>query len=322
MIISNKKNVSKKYNNPQEIFITIYNGLQQCEARIYLQSLDISTIKRIMEECFFQHPEFYYYSGYEIHIQNNCAMIIPRYIYSCSVVKKYNLQINEKVNLIVSKIGKKNIYEKILFLHDYLCKNICYEENDSDCHTIIGSIIKGKAVCDGISKAFKFFCDKLNLQCQIETGKARNNSFVKMENHSWNKLFLNGCWFNIDITFDLTSSIYGFVRHDYFLVSDIEICNTHKESKKLNLCNTSGSFYQKNNLFMDTPIKLFNFNKYQIVNENNSFEFQVPSNANINTLEKNIVKVIEDSILELKVIKKYIISLNKDRFVCVVFIYK
>lgn len=323
MIFFSKKDVANmRYDVKKKNFIILYEELKQCRKNIYLHCNNIHEIKKMMEEFLLQYPEFYYYVGCRFYVKNNCLNVMPQYSYSYDNIQKYNLKIVEETNSIISMLNKKNEYEKILFLHDYLCESIVYEASDCDCHSIIGSILKKKAVCDGISKAFKFLCDKLDLKCQIVTGKAKNGRSLKAENHSWNKIFFNGIWFNIDITFDLTSSIYGFVRHDYFLVSDIEIINTHIESMKQIVCFTNGIYYKNNNLVMDTPIKLLNFLRKELLNGTCFFEFQIPFGSNVRNVEKNIVKVVERSMLELRIIKKYSISFNKDRLVCLIYINK
>ena len=144
--------------------------------------------------------------------------------------------------------------EKLLAIHDYIALNNIYDsalyklsegENvdaaalyeDSEDEgvdaaalsgyrgfNLEGVFIDGKAVCDGITKAFMLMARIEGFECVRITGK--NSGGV---GHAWNKVKLDGKWYNVDVTGDdsLTTissdsekKVVETLSHDKFLVSD------------------------------------------------------------------------------------------------------
>lgn len=136
-------------------------------------------------------------------------------------------------------------YEKVHALHDYLAMEIDYdydlyetykqwrqgktektEADDVDftinsAFNIDGVFLNKTAVCDGLSHAFTFLCAMEGIRSTIVTGTYLGAS------HAWNKVRLNGNWYNVDITADAATYTFGddgerrkVLSHGYFLLSD------------------------------------------------------------------------------------------------------
>lgn len=98
--------------------------------------------------------------------------------------------------------------EKVLAIHDWMCRNIRYDydalkkieqgieltESERECYDSAGAILKGKAVCSGYSFAFVDFMELLNIPYEIVTSETMN--------HAWNEVKLDGEWYWIDNTWD------------------------------------------------------------------------------------------------------------------------
>ena len=69
-------------------------------------------------------------------------------------------------------------YEKIQYVHNWLIDNIEYDSSykGENTRNIYGALVKGKVVCEGYSKAFKFLLDELEIPCIIVTGDAINQA--------------------------------------------------------------------------------------------------------------------------------------------------
>lgn len=132
-------------------------------------------------------------------------------------------------------------FEKLLAIHDYIAINNIYDSElyeDSETEdaaalsgyrgfNLEGVFIDGKAVCDGITKAFMLMARIEGFECVRITGK--NSEGV---GHAWNKVKLDGKWYNVDVTGDdslttISSKISSeenvvveTLSHDKFLVSD------------------------------------------------------------------------------------------------------
>jgi len=126
--------------------------------------------------------------------------------------------------------GEYNIVHTI---HDYLACNVDYDfelfdmykngntdiENNAAFY-MDGVFLNGRAVCDGISRAFDFLCAIDGVDSFRVTG-----SFASAP-HAWNKVKINGEWFNVDVTSDCayyvgTDGAYRKqLSHGFFLLSD------------------------------------------------------------------------------------------------------
>jgi transglutaminase/protease-like cytokinesis protein 3 len=122
--------------------------------------------------------------------------------YSKTDVDQAMGQIEQAKNQILAqKTG--NTYKDIKMVHDYLVDHIEYDSSISadDIYNLYGALVRGKSVCEGYAKAFKYLMDQLDIPCVIVIGKGTNSS-GKTENHAWNYVELNQTWYAIDSTWD------------------------------------------------------------------------------------------------------------------------
>ena len=131
--------------------------------------------------------------------------------------------------------------EKLSKIHDYIALNVIYDsallqlsEDSQNSYSYLsgfrgfnleGALLDGKAVCDGITKAFMLLARMEGIECIRVTGKNADNV-----GHAWNKVKIENTWYNIDVTGDdiLTEiqangtvvTVVETLAHDKFLVSD------------------------------------------------------------------------------------------------------
>lgn len=94
-------------------------------------------------------------------------------------------------------------YEKVKRVHDYLIDNIEYSGIYSGPYC---GFFKGETNCTGYALCFLYIMDEMNIPCK----------YITDDEHAWNAVCIDGVWFNIDLTYDDTST----GRYDYFLKSD------------------------------------------------------------------------------------------------------
>ena len=75
-----------------------------------------------------------------------------------------------------------------------------------------------KSVCAGYARAFQLIMQKLKIPTYYVLGFAK-------EDHAWNIVKLNGRYYNVDLTWDDTGSIFK-----HFNISDIDMEFTHRRS--------------------------------------------------------------------------------------------
>ncbi|MDE6201705.1 MAG: hypothetical protein K2M47_07540 [Clostridiales bacterium] len=90
---------------------------------------------------------------------------------------------------------------------------------DDPAFYIDGVLLDGKAVCDGLARAFNFLCAMEGIPSMRVTG-----SFSSAL-HAWNKVKVDGQWYNVDVTSDAVyytvgGKSYKQIAHGFMLVSD------------------------------------------------------------------------------------------------------
>ena len=167
-------------------------------------------------------------------------------------------------------------FERVHAIHDYLAYYIEYDTalgslasvpSDHPSFGLEGVFKNKKAVCDGFAKAFLLMCGIEGIRAIRITGEYNNG--VSSENHAWNKVYIDGSWYNLDATMDSwhvrgSKTKYDIMSHGYFLVSDDlmrgELTGRHRESgnDKVNYeCKNTYGFYKITNLGIgDYPMEI------------------------------------------------------------------
>jgi len=141
---------------------------------------------------------------YNVYIDNgNETTYLSNGFYCKEDVEKYEDQIEQVKNQIISQISGKSEYEKIKVIHDYLIDTIEYEETLTQNHIydIYGALINKICVCEGYAKAFQYLMNQTGIENTIVIGTGENSK-NQTENHAWNYVRLNEQWYAIDVTWD------------------------------------------------------------------------------------------------------------------------
>lgn len=203
-----------------------------------------------------EHPELFYVEG-SVRIGYDAA----GNIYGISPT--YGTYTQEEIDAVYAAIEKPlqmlsddmTEVEKILFLHDYLCVNVEYSEEDLESaryHSIEGVALEGMAVCEGYADSFQYFMNELDIPCNIVTN----------ENHAWNQVQIDGEWYMLDATHDdPVHDQYGRAMHTYFLKSaalmdnrtwvesDFEICDSTRFDDAFWNNTAAQNIYQNGNWY-------------------------------------------------------------------------
>lgn len=166
--------------------------------------------------------------------------------------EKMQSELNAVLDKVLADIGPiDSVFEKELYIHDYICQNVTYDNDaaadikNADMNTLsaYGALVKGKAVCEGYSKAFELLCTKSGIPCNVVYGEHENTP------HMWNIVDLYGSLYYVDLTFDDSSSVS--ILHTYFNTTKADMLKDHifydnlsknKKSENLDRIN----FYNEN----------------------------------------------------------------------------
>lgn len=209
----------------------IYRQLKYVEGQIapaiYGFSVTMDEFKKVYTNVINDHPDLFYVSSsysYTTYDDKTVYYAYPYYIMDSTEVSKAKAIFEKGVQRALSQVNDSMTdVQKVLTLHDYFCNIATYpadaETNDKQIyHSAYGIFYDGKTVCAGYTLAFTYVLDRLGIESEYVVSTEMS--------HAWNKVKINGRWFNIDLTYDDNSlndgrpNVYGSVFHRCFLKSD------------------------------------------------------------------------------------------------------
>ncbi len=137
------------------------------------------------------------------------------------------MKLYDKINEIIPRIIKSDMtdYEKELAIHDYIVTNCEYgyvDYSNDYAYRAYGALVQGKAVCNGYAEAMALLLNCVGVENEIMTGWASS------ELHAWNRVRLDGKWYQVDSTWDDPIPDRGsFAGHQFFNVTDEIMDDTH-----------------------------------------------------------------------------------------------
>ncbi len=117
--------------------------------------------------------------------------------------------------------------EKVRAFYDWIVSNFEY---DHECYPIfqyfdVRKTLQTKhGICYDFSHLFAAFCRSQNIPCYAVDGMPYDRS---KENHTWNRVYFNGSWWDVDLTNDILATkdgvkLYGFRELESITDSDRE----------------------------------------------------------------------------------------------------
>lgn len=158
-------------------------------------------------------------------------------------------------------------YIVALNIYEALCRKVSYDkELKASSFNIYGALVDGSATCEGYARAYQYLLSRRGIKSLLVSGR------VGSEGHMWNKVCINGKWYNTDVTLgdsDDTLNHFYFNRTDAEFLSDHTADKTIKPSDNVSVPYTmeyniplpvctsdSDSFYKKSGNFIDSEQKL------------------------------------------------------------------
>lgn len=275
--------------------------LTQCESKIPIgKFISSSHLQQITYRLKSAYPALFHLSSF-ICEQSSLfpeAILYPQYIFSKDQYVSYMGQISEKTTQIKRKLNTlQSCLDKEAYVHDYLCGNVQYLDNNALSHCLVGPLLYGQGVCDGISQATQFLLKTGGIQSYVVFGEAKNALISEFLPHAWNVIEVDKKWYHLDVTFDLSISNKS-IRYDYYNLSTAQINKDHqiKYIPSMIKCNSESDYYSNRKLvFRDYSVlkKYFNF-VISKKKEHFQFKFDTPYNdklyRDIHTIWKSMVQ--------------------------------
>ena len=110
-------------------------------------------------------------------------------------------------------------------MYNYIGCETHFCSNTAQAHSSCGCLIDGKAVCDAILDVYRILLTIAGVECGKVFGWGNG---IK---HEWNIVKIEGQWYHVDVTWDLSSkAIHG--KYKWFMLSEEEISKDHSHFKK------------------------------------------------------------------------------------------
>lgn len=117
-------------------------------------------------------------------------------------------------------------YEKEYALTKALISQVIYTDKSPFCHSMLGALAEGKAVCDGYARSLMYLLNAVGVSTKFISGTATSEGVT--EAHAWNLVKIQGEYYHVDSTWaDQDSKKIGKLL-DYYNEQDSYMLKTHK----------------------------------------------------------------------------------------------
>ena len=117
--------------------------------------------------------------------------------------------------------------EKVKAIYEWMIHNFEYDYEYNPViqyFNIHKTLRTHKGVCYDFAHLFASICRSHNIPCYVVDGDKRDDV---QYHHTWNRIYFDGAWWNIDVTFDTVQTtnqecLYGLCKIEYAFVTDEE----------------------------------------------------------------------------------------------------
>lgn len=239
-----KKMLPYHYSKLSETGKSVYLQLRKAalnheKSFTYKKALDQDLVSNLADIIFYEDSLAFNVKGvsYVIYSGQNKTEFDLSYSFNQESAEKMMKKMDAVADKVISKFDEDtSTYNKILYIHDYIVGHTVYDESLNSAHSAYGSMIAGKAVCEGYARAFGYICSKAGIKTVNVVGRATADD-GHTENHMWNRVYLKKQWYDIDLTWD--DPVMPYIEnksYKYFLPGSAAFARSHKP------CNTSLSY--------------------------------------------------------------------------------
>ena len=240
------------------VYKAIASGIKAFSAEIALPFVPQNEVSRAFDCVIWDNPLIFYTSSYTItrSLQKGQCRLQPNYLYSPQQVKQYTDEAMRYLRHFDPAQGKAD-NDKELFVHDFCLNNFKYDYAFGEhAYSVLGPVLKGTAVCEGIAKFVKLALDYLGVKNILVHGNASDPMHGTNNKHAWNIVKISGQTFHLDVALNLTQKTFHN-RYDYFNLSDEEIKKDHSFGNEFPKCETSDrDYYTVHGMIANSPAEL------------------------------------------------------------------
>ena len=213
-------------------------------------------VGKIYRLVYAQERQLFWFSNVFYAPEKEISVYTLSYLFTKDAASVMRAELELAASDIMNEIkADADDFDKLVYFHDRIVTGCEFSQTDVNSKSAYGVLVEGVGQCEGYAAAMAFLCDKAGIPNYTVTGSNADGA-----SHAWNKVILDGEWYNVDCTWDdpiLKRGQKDFVRHDYMLVTDAEIEGvthfTNELYKDVPPCTaTAGNYFEKKGLVYGT----------------------------------------------------------------------
>ena len=240
------------------LYVRILEEIKQRHINIICADLiiDKENVSTVINAVMCDNPHLFYVNFFNYKYYEEFDKVVNiqiSYLYTLDDTEALQLIVDRSLLKLTDKLdlGDCSDLQKVWKLHDFLIDNVEYFQEAllntgsfewCRAQSILGLMLDKKAVCSGISMAFKYILNRIGVRSIVVLGTALNKNDLK-ERHAWNIVKIAGVSYHIDMTWDITSSQKGLRNYDYFILTDQLIFKDHYTDAVLPACHSDRDNY-------------------------------------------------------------------------------
>lgn len=217
----------------QRVYDAMCRAVSLRQTEVTVDNVEGADADKIVHAVFFDQPLFYYLERKGMWTRSCGAQLTVGWEFGMGneEIDRYDRRIVEKLaQLKLPKSG--SLLQREIYIHDLMQKiGIRTGESDWTDHTIIGPLLLGHTVCEGMSKLFCMLCAICNIPCICVIGSGEPHG--TKEDHAWNMVCIGGAYSHVDVYWDALLQVKEFngYCYDYFNLSDRNVERDHTWDK-------------------------------------------------------------------------------------------
>jgi len=199
----------------KEAYGSLEEGVKAFDEKIAMSGITVEE-GNIMRDAFCSdHPEYFWFkTSYTMYYYTDTGMVSE---FRADALDKVSIQ-SQKASLdsVVSGFTPtgSTYADKVRSIHDWIILKTSYDKITENSGNVYGTLVEGKARCEGYSYTMNYICLKYGIPCVYLSGTVKGYD----EGHAWNILEMdNGKWYYVDATWDDPRCPID-VEYDYFLI--------------------------------------------------------------------------------------------------------
>ena len=182
-------------------------------------------IKDKLDNLKYTNPyEAYNISSYNLQASSLLGSSTVRVRVTCvyKMTTEMEADLDAKARVIVASIAPDSMSQskKELAIHDWIVNNTRYDQSNK-IYDPYNTLIKHTGVCEGYSLLAQKMFTIAGIKSIIVEGTAKGQA------HSWNMVYIDNKWRNVDVTWDDPVSSKDILRYDYFNITDSKLRADH-----------------------------------------------------------------------------------------------